>query len=779
MTKQEIQSYRRMGIPAPKQRKIAYDFSLYELIEYALCFLLSKINLFGMLSPFGLAYFAAIFPKRKRAAAFLPVCLGIAAAGMELRCVQYLGALVIVGTFAVLMENEFSRHPFLYGLTAGAALFVTGLVYIAFNGFLLYDVLYQLLESILVFASYFVFSKAAIAMRGMEGRTVFEPTETLSLLALCAGVVISLASLPHAAGAAHVLSLVIILAAGLVGGFLMSCTAGVLFGLVNSLFSVLPAQVVAVYAVSALCAGLLQKKGRLGVTLGFLFANSAAMLYFNGSADSIIAFYYVLAAGGILFLIPNRFLSIFGEAVKAPSYYEDSVSRLREIMAERLTAAASAFEGLSSVFCEAVESRVASDMRDPGILFDKTADSVCRDCSLMKYCWQKEYNDTRRHLLTLYERMERRGEATEGDMPEAFRENCIRREAFLETLNKNYDVHKIDMLWAGRIVESRSLVAEQFKNISSVLEHLKKELGDEPADCLRLERRIAAALDRSGIEADNIRVTGTEVTEVRLSVKSCGGERLCNGKIAAVLTGVLGVPMLRMPSVCGEEMCRLTFCEKARYTMDTGFAQTAGESGGVCGDHYICAPSSDGKYILALSDGMGQGAEAEAQSRMTVQLLRRLLAAGFDKETALRLMNSILMVSTQQDSFATADLCLVNLYSGALEFIKSGAGNSYIRHAGTVEKIGCSSLPAGIVCELDADCDLKYAEPGDWIVLMTDGVTDILEQNGGEALLELIQSFDGDTPQELADTILRAALGTVSSAAHDDMTVLCARLIEA
>ena len=350
MTKQDIQSYRRMGIPTPKQRKATYDFNVYELVEYALCFLLSKINLFGMLSPFGLAYFAAIFPKRKRVAALLPVCLGIAASGLGLKSVQYLGALIIVATFAVLMEEGFSRHLFLYGLTAGAALFATGFVYIMFNGFLLYDVLYQLLESIFVFASYFVFVKAADTVRGLQTRTVLEATETLSLLALCAGVVISLASLPHAIGAAHVVSLVVILAAGLVGGFLLSCTAGVLFGLVNSLFSVLPAQVVAVYAVSALCAGLLQKKGRIGVTLGFLFANSAAMLYFNGSADSIIAFYYVLAAGGILFFIPDRFLSIFGEAVKAPSYYEDSVSRLREIMAERLTAAASAFEGLSSVF---------------------------------------------------------------------------------------------------------------------------------------------------------------------------------------------------------------------------------------------------------------------------------------------------------------------------------------------------------------------------------------------------------------------------------------------
>lgn len=778
MIQQEREAYKQMGIPTHAKRKISCNLSRSELIEYAFCFLLSKINLLGSLSPFGLAYYAAIFPKKKRLTAWIPLCLGIAASGMGLHAVTYLGALVIVTAFSVLMDAELTRRPLLYGVTAAAALFVTGMVYVGFNGFLLYDFLLQVLESILAFVAYIAFARVTDTLRGMPNRSVFEPAEALGLLALCAGVVMSLASLPYASGTAHVLSLVVILASGLVGGFAMSCTAGVLFGLVNSLFSVLPAQVVAVYAVSAFCAGLLQKKGRVGVTVGFLCVNAAAMLYFNGSADSVITFYHVLAAGAVLFLIPDRFFRIFGSALRAPSYYEDSVSRLREVMAERLTETAAAFNGLSVTFREAVESRIDSDMRDPGHLFDKTADNVCRDCSLMKYCWQKDYNNTRRQLLTLYERMERRGEATEADVPMPFREACIRREHFLAALNHHYELHKIDMRWAGRIAESRGLVAEQFKNISSVLDNLKTELGEEPADCILKERRIAAALERNGIDATHIRLTGSGVTEVTMTVKPCGGEQVCAHRIAAVLSSVLEVPMLRLPSVCGKTACRLCFQEKARYGMDTGFAQLAANGRSVCGDHCLAAPSVDGKYILALSDGMGQGADAETQSRMTVHLLRRLLSVGFDKQTALHLMNSILMVNTQQDSFATADLCLVNLHSGALEFMKTGAVHSYIRRGNTVEKISCSSLPAGIVCDAEPDCDLKYATAGDWIVLMTDGVADVLEQDGGAALTAFLQAFEESSPQALADAVLRMALSAAGGIAQDDMTVLTARMTE-
>ncbi|MGN1059370.1 MAG: hypothetical protein ACI4QW_02970, partial [Clostridia bacterium] len=432
MTNQEIQSYKRMGIPVKKKRKKVHDFSVYELAEYVFCFLLSKIWLFGALSPFGLSYFAAVFPKQKRALSVLSVCLGLAAAGMGLRFMQYAGALVITCACSILMEQEFSGHRWLYALTAAGSLMLTGFVFIAFNGFLLYDVLYQLLESILVFLSYFAFDKAVDVVRGLRNRRVFEPAETLSLMMLCAGVVMSLGCMPYLQGAAHVLSLLAILIAGLTCGFPLACTAGVLLGVVNSLTDVLPAQVVAVYAVSSLCAGLLQKRGRWGVTLGFLAANAAAVLYFNASSDSVIAYYYVLAAGAILFLIPDHVLSLFGEVVKAPSFTEDSVERLRDIMSDKLTEASASFEALSDVFNEAVENRVDAEIRDPGLLFDKTADKVCRSCSLMKYCWQKEYNDTRRSLLTLYNRMERRGQAALEDVPESFKNECIRLEDFLQ-----------------------------------------------------------------------------------------------------------------------------------------------------------------------------------------------------------------------------------------------------------------------------------------------------------------------------------------------------------
>lgn len=779
MTNQEIKSYERMGIPVAKKKRKVRDFSIYELLEYGFLFLLSKIYLFGALSPLGLSYFAAVFPKQKRSMGVVAACLGIAAAGMGVVSLKYVGALVISSAFFTLMEKEFSSHKWLYPVAASVSLVLTGMIFVIFDGFLLYDFLCQVLESVLVFLLYFAFDKTTELMRGFQGRRVFDPVESLSLLVLCGGVIMSLETIPYFAGAAHILSLVIIFVAGLTGGFSLSCSAGVMLGLVNSLTDVLPAQVVAVYGLSALCSGLLQNKGRWGVILGFFAANSLAALYFSASANRVIAFYYVLSAGAVLFLIPDRFLSLFGEVMKAPGYQEDSVQRVREIIQDKLTEISVSFADLSHVFHDAVENRVDAEIRDPGYLFDRTADQICSGCSLMNYCWQKEYNETRHALLTLYGRMEQRGRAEAEDVPEGFKNACIRLENFLEVLNKNYEIHKINLLWAGRVSESRNLVAEQFKNVSSVLEHLKHELGSEPTDGIRLERKIAAALDREGIETSHVRVSGCDGLEVTLTMENCGEEKQCFKEAAAVIGKAVGVPMLQVGVPYGENSCRLRFREQSQYTVESGFACVAGNNGIRSGDRHMLSHSADGRYILALSDGMGQGDRAEAQSSMTVHLIRRLLAAGFDKETALRLINSMLMVSGEQESFATADLCLVNLYSGGLEFIKIGAASSYVKRNGEVEKISCTSLPAGVVCEVEADCDLKYAQEGDFVVMVTDGVTDVLENSRNNRLAAIIEEYQGDAPQGLADAILQAAVRESGGMPKDDMTVLAARITRA
>ena len=48
-------------------------------------------------------------------------------------------------------------------------------------------------------------------------------------------------------------------------------------------------------------------------------------------------------------------------------------------------------------------------------------------------------------------------------------DKCIKAEEFIDTTNRMYELYKLNLLWHNRIVESRELVCEQLKGVSSII----------------------------------------------------------------------------------------------------------------------------------------------------------------------------------------------------------------------------------------------------------------------------------------------------------------------
>ena len=61
--------------------------------------------------------------------------------------------------------------------------------------------------------------------------------------------------------------------------------------------------------------------------------------------------------------------------------------------------------------------------------------------------------------------------------------------------------------------------------------------------------------------------------------------------------------------------------------------------------------------MYGVSDGMGSGKQAQAESTLVVDLLEKLLEAGFSRESALKLMNSAMVISAGEESYSTVDFC--------------------------------------------------------------------------------------------------------------------------
>jgi stage II sporulation protein E len=108
--------------------------------------------------------------------------------------------------------------------------------------------------------------------------------------------------------------------------------------------------------------------------------------------------------------------------------------------------------------------------------------------------------------------------------------------------------------------------------------------------------------------------------------------------------------------------------------------------------------------------------------------LEQLLSTGFEPEGAVKALNSILVLRSPEESFVTIDMAVIDMETESAKMIKIGAAPTYIVGKDCVEVIETSSLPAGILNDIEipvVDIDLKDKT----LVLVTDGVLDVVNKN--------------------------------------------------
>jgi stage II sporulation protein E len=224
----------------------------------------------------------------------------------------------------------------------------------------------------------------------------------------------------------------------------------------------------------------------------------------------------------------------------------------------------------------------------------------------------------------------------------------------------------------------------------------------------------------------------------------------------------------------------LRFVPRARYVLHIGTAAKA--CCGVCGDvteQLQCGPV---RYLL-LCDGMGTGANAAMDAKMTALFTARLLRAGFSCDVAARLVNAALLTRAPGDRGSTLDVLRFDGMDGSTVLYKAGACAAYLLRAGSLRRLGsadaaaqaaANGLPLGSAGTVK-DTRLEFSlQPGDRVIMVSDGLL-----TGGEArLIQAIKALTPAAPQVMAQALLNAVAG---SRPEDDCTaaVLCAAAAEA
>ena len=247
--------------------------------------------------------------------------------------------------------------------------------------------------------------------------------------------------------------------------------------------------------------------------------------------------------------------------------------------------------------------------------------------------------------------------------------------------------------------------------------------------------------------------------------------------IEKILTDVL-----KEKIVLNDENClgnKLNFLSDDKYVMAVGTADAIKNKSDISGDSVLNIRLKDGKYLLAISDGMGSGHNAKESSSKSLKMLENLLLAGFQKEKSLELINTSL-INQNKEAFATLDIAIIDLYKGNIEFIKSGACPTYIKKGDKVQILKANSLPVGIVPNANLQVYDRDIDSNEIMLMCTDGVLDSnVEYKNKELWLRyILEDIETTNTKKIADLVLNEAVDNNYGFAKDDMTVLVCRFLK-
>ena len=414
----------------------------------------------------------------------------------------------------------------------------------------------------------------------------------------------------------------------------------------------------------------------------------------------------------------------------------------------------------------------------------EVAGRICSGCDTCAICWapsnQTMYGVFGRLLASLLHS----GEADEETKRELEANCCYAGHVEQEAIAV-FEQVRLNKAWYNRLLENREVIAQQLDAMAFIMQDCANEAKLLDAEEKRLLAEIRYRAKECGIvaqEAHLYRKNDGHIQAV-LKVRSRWGNCVAVKDLTKAVVGAVGLPMMPHKDArtfVGKDTSEIIYEEKPSFQAVHGVARLTKDGATISGDNFSFLEKEDGELVLCLSDGMGFGARACKESELVLDLLERFIEAGFTKETAIKMLNSAMVIHGDDEQYSTVDIASVNLYTGETEFYKIGASATFIRHKdGGVECLLSTSLPVGVSYEIEIEQATKQLSDGDFLVMITDGVLEYLHTDRPEETLEdMIAGIKTNHPGLLAKQLLDQVMVCTGGQIRDDMTVLAAAVWE-
>lgn len=450
---------------------------------------------------------------------------------------------------------------------------------------------------------------------------------------------------------------------------------------------------------------------------------------------------------------------------------------------EQLERYAEAFYGLSRLFqAMPCQKERLSDV-DLEELFRGVKEQVCSDCECGEQCWEERYFDSCQLFYDLFEGLRSSGELT-AEVRERLETQCVYPGLLTGMMRDGYGQARMELMWNNRMMEQRMAAGEQIFQTAELLRRMADGFAGAPERENRIRKKLKRELKYLEVELQNVRVFVCDDarTEIYLLLRADRYVCVSAKSIADALSDCCGErmrPAWNCRAAVDAEPANFHFVQDTKYQILCGISRVTKAGEMVSGDNYAFLQKDTGKVVMSLADGMGSGVAACQESEKVIELLEQFLDAGFPQETAVRMINSCMLLQNQSQMFSTIDLCMIDLYDAGCDIIKSGAASTFLYQGDEIEVIPSSAFPAGVMQQSDYENMHRQLAAGSSVVMMTDGVLEALPQENREQhMAELIGRSATKNAKEYARRLMEKVYLMQKMQARDDMTILVGTIWE-
>lgn len=744
---------------------------------YLLCgVLVSRGAVLGGLAPFGASYAAAV-PKKY----LFPSLIGSAFGYIILNptdSFRYIAVVAAIGALRWLMSDieRVSRSRLFAPLAAFLPILATGAALLFVSTSTLSSFADCFIEAVLAGAAAYFFSVAVKLADEKRGLAAYTRQETACLVMTGCVLILAFGSIGFEnISLGRIIAVIAVLLCARYGGVNGGAVCGIATGSVFSIASRAQGFVCGGFAFGGLTAGMFAPLGKLGCAISFIVANGVMSLAFGESSEMSAVLIESLIGAAVFAVLPKEVGNII-----SPIFSSEKNSSLGEALRKnivmRLDFASKAIYNVRNDVNSVSDKLKKLYSPSFDVVCENVEKEVCRNCGLKTYCYEHRGGVTKDDFFRLEEQLEAQGRISETDVEDTFVKNCCKKGEIASSMNANYREYLSALEAQSRVSDVRSVVAGQFSGVSDILGDLSQEFKNTMKCDTDSADRIISALGALGaipVECVCL-VSGGGRMSVELELSAKSEKELSKGVIMREVSKCCG-RRFDLPTItCEGDRIRAALCEMPVYDVEIGSDQHIANNGKLCGDCLDYFNDGFGKTYALICDGMGTGGRAAVDGNMAASVMGRLLRSGLSEDSSLQIVNSALMVKSEDESLSALDLAGVDLYTGRVTLKKAGAPVTFVRKNGRVSAREMPSLPAGILNGIKFSSDTVNLSAGDMVVMVSDGVI-----TGDEKWLEkLIKSWREGSTQELARAVVDEAIKRRGDSPDDDITALAIRITD-